>query len=156
MSGLGGLVGNTPTHRWKDFPMEWLLQLPNQALGIKLIKFRSSTSIPPISFFWNAFHWRVDCSVSQSGFAKPAGTGPVRPVRGGTGPARYMTVRFPPLNRAYNFYLSVNRPVWPVYQPVFWSVGTGPPTVRLTLLPIISLQSNHHTGRIGWIIDLSQ
>jgi hypothetical protein len=31
---------------------------------------------------WNALH--------QAGFAKMVGTGPVRPVPGGTGPARYM------------------------------------------------------------------
>jgi hypothetical protein len=28
--------------------------------------------------------------VSRAGFAKPVGTGPVRPIPGGTGPARYM------------------------------------------------------------------
>jgi hypothetical protein len=33
--------------------------------------------------------------VSKGGFAKPLGTGPVRPVSGGTGPAWYMN-RFPP------------------------------------------------------------
>jgi hypothetical protein len=30
-----------------------------------------------------------DVRTSLSGFAKPVGTGPVRPVPGGTGPARY-------------------------------------------------------------------
>jgi hypothetical protein len=51
------------------------------------------------------------------GFAKPVGTGPVRLVPGGTGPARY--IRFPPQNRAYKFVGMVNRPVLPVTVRVF-------------------------------------
>jgi hypothetical protein len=42
-------------------------------------------------------------------------------------------VRFPPLNRAYNFYLLVNQPFDRFTDRYFWTVGTGPPTVRLTL-----------------------
>jgi hypothetical protein len=61
-------------------------------------------------------------------FAKLVGAGPVRPVFCWVrSDSVHESVWFPPLNGAYNFYLSVNR-------PVFLTVGTGPPAVRLTLV----------------------
>jgi hypothetical protein len=56
---------------------------------------------------WMDKSYRYSYTVNRPGFAKPVGTGPVRPVPGGTGPAR-----FPPKNRAYKFAIPVNRPIF--------------------------------------------
>jgi hypothetical protein len=73
-----------------------------------------------------------------SGFAKPV----VRPVPHGTGPARYTNRSGSHPKPWLNFETSMNRPVWPVYRPVFWTVGTDDPTV-LGTLPLLLLSILH-------------
>jgi hypothetical protein len=60
----------------------------------------------------------------QAGFTKPLGTGPVRLVLGGSGPARY-TNRFGSHSQTVStFFLTpANGPVSPVYRSVFLNRG---------------------------------
>jgi hypothetical protein len=54
---------------------------------------------------------REICIRVMARFAKLVGAGPVRPVfRWVRSGSVHESVGFPPLNGAYNFYLSVNRP----------------------------------------------
>jgi hypothetical protein len=58
----------------------------------------------------------------EAGLTEPVGTGPVRPVSGGTGP-----VSTP--NSAYKLEFLVNRPVSPVNRAGFFFAKTGRFTV---------------------------
>jgi hypothetical protein len=71
---------------------------------------------------------------SSAGFPKPLGTGPVRPVTGGTGPTWYTNRPGSHPKPCLSFLTPLNRPVSPVYRPVFLFVGTGVPPVWGTLL----------------------
>jgi hypothetical protein len=80
---------------------------------------------------WSIPRVRTHCFPSieaLAGFPEPLGTGPVRPVPGGTG-----AVRFPAPNRAYNFLCPPNRLVHRFTSRFFWFVGTGVGTVWGTL-----------------------